>query len=248
MLDRDPETLELVKWEPNNHIDFKIQANVFQLDQLIPRISHLALSSSDRKTKVAACELLHTIILFLIGTHKLSTVIWEKLCSTIIELGCDSDAAVQEIYEPLLYQIVHYLSKPDFINLEGTQTFIEALLHLISHPNNNSIQDLSAKLLREFVSWSLRHIPRERQGATPANLKTLFNRLMLYCTDADRNKRKAALLTFNNLYRITRNERDLVSELWLEMFYCYCTNYLMSENYYVEIKYFCISEHSSSFA
>ncbi|XP_063698060.1 DNA-dependent protein kinase catalytic subunit-like [Culicoides brevitarsis] len=234
MLHREPESLELVKWEPKNHLDLKIQANVFKIDQLIPRISHLALFSSDRKTKVAACEFLHTIVLYLIGTNNLSTVIWEKLSPKIIELGVDSDAAVQEMFEPLLYQIVHYLSKPDFIHLKGTETFFEALLHLISHSSNNSIQDLSAKLLREFVSWSLRHVRRDRVGATPANLKNLFNRLMLYCTDADNNNRKAAVLTFNNLFRITRQEKSLVSELWIELFYCYCTNYVMTENFYLE--------------
>lgn len=234
MLERPPETLELIKWEPQNHLDIKIQANIIQLDQLIPRITHLALKSSDRKTKVASCELLHSIVLYFIGTNKLSTVIWEKLSPKMIELGCDADAVVQEMFEPLLYQIVHYLSKSDNINLKGTQTFIEALFQQISHPNNNTIQDLSAKLLREFVSWSLRHVPRERRTATPASLVTLFTRLKLYCTSADKNKRKAALLAFNNLYPITRNEKALVSELWIELFYCYCMNYLMTENYYLE--------------
>ncbi len=40
-----------------------------EADSLIPIVSQLALSSQDRQTKVSACELLHSLIVALVGQH-----------------------------------------------------------------------------------------------------------------------------------------------------------------------------------
>jgi DNA-dependent protein kinase catalytic subunit len=39
------------------------------LDPLLPRICQLAESSSDRRTKVAACEVLHAIVIFMVAAR-----------------------------------------------------------------------------------------------------------------------------------------------------------------------------------
>lgn len=39
------------------------------LDSFLPRIVELATNSNDRPTKIAACELLHSIILVMIGNN-----------------------------------------------------------------------------------------------------------------------------------------------------------------------------------
>lgn len=229
----DSNASELVRWDIQNHIVFQMQAHNFYLDPLVPRIVHLALNSSDRKTKIAACELFHTIVLYLIGTNKLSKAIWNEICTNVICLGCDPDAAVKDMFAPLLYQIVRYLAQPDFIHLKGTQDFIAALLQLLSCPNNNSIQDLSANLLQELVKKVLEYNKKDHV-TTPINLNTLFNKLKFYSMDADMSKRKAAVLAFNNLYSITKDDDNMVSTLWLELFQTYCLNYIMSEEFYME--------------
>ena len=40
---------------------------VLPTDPFLPRVCELAVSSSDRQSKVAACELLHAMVLFMIG-------------------------------------------------------------------------------------------------------------------------------------------------------------------------------------
>lgn len=40
---------------------------VFFADQFLPHVCELATSSSDRQTRVAACELLHSLLLYSIG-------------------------------------------------------------------------------------------------------------------------------------------------------------------------------------
>jgi len=41
---------------------------------MLPRITELAEASPDRKTKVAACELLHAIVIFIIGKSATRTL------------------------------------------------------------------------------------------------------------------------------------------------------------------------------
>ena len=44
-----------------------MQAVCLPTDPFLPRVCELAVSSSDRQSKVAACELLHAMVLFMIG-------------------------------------------------------------------------------------------------------------------------------------------------------------------------------------
>ena len=62
-------------------------------------LSDLALKSSDRQTKVAACELLHSLVLFTIGRgaqipdtemeRASMAAIYEKIFPVIQKLACD---------------------------------------------------------------------------------------------------------------------------------------------------------------
>lgn len=95
-------------------IDFNLRDSRANLDSMLPRVCSLALNSSDRKTKVAACELLYSTTIYMMGLRsKLNSKIWKHVSATIVDLGCDSDPAVQQMFEPLLFQIVHYLAQPD---------------------------------------------------------------------------------------------------------------------------------------
>ncbi|XP_055614523.1 DNA-dependent protein kinase catalytic subunit-like, partial [Uranotaenia lowii] len=64
----------LVLWDldSNSSITLQLLARVgmrpiIKLDTIIARVCSLAVGSSDRKTKVAACELLHALVLYIIG-------------------------------------------------------------------------------------------------------------------------------------------------------------------------------------
>lgn len=49
-------------------------------DDLLPHVVDLAVNSSDRQTKVAASELLHSIIILMIGTGKQYVCEYDILC------------------------------------------------------------------------------------------------------------------------------------------------------------------------
>ena len=59
-------------WDPTPRVKFTVpfpdlKADIY-LDSVLSRVVELAEGASERQTKVAACELLHSIVLFIIGT------------------------------------------------------------------------------------------------------------------------------------------------------------------------------------
>lgn len=76
----------------------------------------LSLQSADRKTKVAACELLHSITVYVIGrcaqqdkeTQPKVTGLYERLFPAILRLACDVEqvtlkkATIRSAYNHLL--------------------------------------------------------------------------------------------------------------------------------------------------
>ena len=72
-------------------------------DPFLPRVVELATSSSDRRTKVAACELLHSLVLFMVGRgatqvaersvdrRHCMALLFKKVFPAIMQLACDVD-------------------------------------------------------------------------------------------------------------------------------------------------------------
>jgi DNA-dependent protein kinase catalytic subunit len=50
-------------------VPFHDMKSEIYLDALLPRIVELAENASERQTKVAACELLHAVVLYMVGTN-----------------------------------------------------------------------------------------------------------------------------------------------------------------------------------
>ncbi|KAL0599439.1 DNA-dependent protein kinase catalytic subunit [Plecturocebus cupreus] len=60
-----------VAWDREKRLSFAVPFRemkpVIFLDVFLPRVTELALTASDRQTKVAACELLHSMVMFMLG-------------------------------------------------------------------------------------------------------------------------------------------------------------------------------------
>ncbi|XP_059610251.1 DNA-dependent protein kinase catalytic subunit-like [Phlebotomus argentipes] len=215
----------LTKGDFDSSIKLKIHCTdvspIICLDPLLPRVFQLALSSSDRKVKINACELLHGIVLYMIGIPVKSPKIWMEMWNQIIHLGCDADVAVQQMFEPLLMQIMHYKAQP---NQDGINELLAALMENISHPSNAAVRDLSARCLREFVSWTLRQSTGDQVSASILNITRIVTQLEFYCWNFNVYHRLGASLAFNNLYRILREDESLLNRYWIMLAYLYCTN------------------------
>jgi DNA-dependent protein kinase catalytic subunit len=152
---------------------------VIHLDQIIERVCHIALHSSDRPTKISGCELLHGMVLYMMGKNLKETEtlpIWKRLCKDVIILGAEKDQTIRALFEPLLMQMMHYYSKPDQILSPLSTALIETVLEMISY-RDSSIQDLSARLLREYILWLMRQTSGEQRKLAPITLVDFFQEL-----------------------------------------------------------------------
>ena len=87
-------------------------------DKILPRVILLAQNSGDRRTKITACEVLHSIVAFILGKTSEYLIsnpdrfvpIYMMLCPALLNLGCDFDETARSIFQPLMIQLTHWLS------------------------------------------------------------------------------------------------------------------------------------------
>ncbi len=62
---------QMITWDTVPHLKFYVpfvdMKPTIYFDRFLPRVVYLALSSTNRQTKVSACELLHAIVIYMIG-------------------------------------------------------------------------------------------------------------------------------------------------------------------------------------
>lgn len=70
---RKHEKENFIKWDPEKRLKFTVplyttKVDIY-LDACMPKLVDLALQSHDRETRLAACEFLHSLLIFMIGKN-----------------------------------------------------------------------------------------------------------------------------------------------------------------------------------
>lgn len=198
------------------------------LDDVVARVCQLALSSSERATKISACELLHGLLLYMMGKNldgPDTISLWKDLCSNLVILGADKDQTVRQLFEPLLMQMMHYFAQPSKILSPMATALIESLMTMICYRGNSGVQDMSARLLREFILWLNKTTDRNQRLASPIKLVDLFYEMKKMSIETDVSRRLGATLAFNNIYRIIREDESLIDVYWLYLLDIFGTNF-----------------------
>lgn len=201
---------------------------VIYLDDSVFRICQLAMSSSERATKISACELLHGIVLYMMGKNldgPATLPLWKQLCYNLIVLGAENDQTVRQLFELLLMQMMHFFAQPSKILSPMATTVVESLLTMICSRNNSGVQDLSARLLREFLLWLNKTTDRQQRKASPIQLVDMFHEMRKMSIETDASRRMGATLAFNNIYRIIREDDELINVYWLYLLDLFATNF-----------------------
>lgn len=197
---------------PNTRLDI-------HFDRTLPRIIALACDSSDRRTKIAACEVLHWMVTFTLGLSASRVSDPENpfigryviLCRAVLTLGCDSDEVVCGLFHPLALQLMHWLSSRHM----SMSPVIDVLFDGLADDSNPALREFSGICLAEFTRWSMRQESNER------HVHTIVGRINNLALHPSTRKRVAAAVAFNHLYAILREEDSTVSTYWLEIFYCF---------------------------
>ncbi|KAG7212863.1 hypothetical protein KM043_002216 [Ampulex compressa] len=196
-------------------------------DKILARLFILVQSAGDRRTKVIACEVLHGIVTFVLGKtsqHLMSdpdrfTDVYKRLYPVLLNLGCDSDEVVRQLFQPLMLQLTHWLSSQFMLESPATVYLLDSLFKGLSNDANSSLREFSGMCLAHFTEWSMKQSRDE--GKIQTNIWKLMHKITNFALHPFVHKRVAAATAFNHLYRILREDEETVMIYWLEIFYCF---------------------------
>uniref|UniRef100_A0A8C5BIH0 DNA-dependent protein kinase catalytic subunit n=1 Tax=Gadus morhua TaxID=8049 RepID=A0A8C5BIH0_GADMO len=222
---------KFVAWDTEKRLSFAVPFSdmkpVIYLDPFLPRISELALSTSDRQTKVAAGELLHSLVVYMVGKsaqmvdHPSSLPpmynLHKKLFPVLLRLACDVDQVTRQLFEPLVMQLIHWFTNNKKFESQDTVAVLEAILDGLVDPLDSTLRDFCGRCVQEFVKWSVKQTTPAQQERSPANIKSLFKRIYSLALHPNSFKRLGAAMAFNSIYRQFREENALVDQFVFEV-------------------------------
>lgn len=204
------------------------------LDGLMPRIREIILITTDRQKRITACEFVHAAILYCLAMNRHFGVLWTELCKLLLQLGCDSDISIRQMFEPLAMQTMHFMTNPHQINQIGAENVFDSIMESISHPSSLPIRDLSARCLREFFAWTIKQRTPQQMTNRAIGIDKLVERLTLMSGDTMQSNRFGAALAFNNIYQVIREEESIIDKYWLSLLHSFCINFKFSEQHLEE--------------
>ncbi|XP_042110110.1 DNA-dependent protein kinase catalytic subunit [Ovis aries] len=222
-------------WDRERRLSFAVpfvdMKPVIHLDLFLPRVTELALSAGDRHTKVAACELLHSVVMFMLGKATQMPdggqgpppmyQLYKRTFPVLLRLACDVDQVTRQLYEPLVMQLIHWFTNNKKFESQDTVALLEAILDGIVDPVDSTLRDFCGRCIREFLKWSIKQTTPQQQENSPVNTKSLFKRLYSFALHPNAFKRLGASLAFNNIYREFREEEALVEQFVFEALVTY---------------------------
>ncbi|XP_070708776.1 DNA-dependent protein kinase catalytic subunit [Pempheris klunzingeri] len=222
---------KFVAWDSEKRLSFAVpfadMKPVIYLDPFLPRISELALSTSDRQTKVAACELLHSLVVYMVGKsaqmvegeNSLPPMykLHKRLFPVLLRLACDVDQVTRQLFEPLVMQLIHWFTNNKKFESQDTVAVLEAIMEGVIDPVDSTLRDFCGRCIEEFVKWSIKQTTPKQQEKSPTNMKSLFKRIYSLALHPNGFKRLGAALAFNSIYRQFREESSLVEQFVFEV-------------------------------
>ncbi|XP_042366176.1 DNA-dependent protein kinase catalytic subunit [Plectropomus leopardus] len=222
---------KFVAWDSEKRLRFAVpfadMKPVIYLDPFLPHISELALSTSDRQTKVAACELLHSLVVYMVGNsaqmvegeNRLPPLykLHKKLFPVLLRLACDVDQVTRQLFEPLVMQLIHWFTNNKKFESQDTVAVLEAIMDGVVDPMDSTLRDFCGRCIEEFVKWSIKQTTPKQQEKSPTNMKSLFKRIYSLALHPNGFKRLGAALAFNSIYRQFREEKSLVEQFIFEI-------------------------------
>ncbi|KAF9135211.1 hypothetical protein BGW39_004143 [Mortierella sp. 14UC] len=222
---------DLLAWDPEPRLKFKIpfqeMKTELQLDEMLPRIVDLAEHSLNRQIKVASCELLHSLVILMIGSSAFRARsshdtkgspfhrIYLKVFPALLRLAVDVDQVPQSLYRPLVSQLIHWLTISSQYENPETIALLSCCMDAACD-TLGPLRDYGAECLGEFVKWSIK---QSGTSSSSVNVKSLLKRTYNLVSHSNPTKRLGAALIVNRIYRIFREEATLVNQFTLELLY-----------------------------
>ena len=206
-------------------LPFKDVRPVITFDSIITSVIDSALFSTNRKCKIAACELLHSLCLLIIGknaqtrsSENLDTfvTIFELLFPAMIRLAADSDSIANQLFGPLSLQAIHWFTSSKYQSSPETLCLIAAIFDQLTSEQNVKVTIFAARCLTEVFEWSIKHCLRDDELMKNTRIKQIC-KLITYNAKNPKMKAKAgALIAFSACKRVIREHQVIVDTFLIE--------------------------------
>ncbi|KAL4648766.1 DNA-dependent protein kinase catalytic subunit isoform X1 [Arapaima gigas] len=222
---------KFVAWDSEKRLNFAVPFSdmkpIVYLDTFLPRIAELAVSSADRQTKVVACELLHSMVVYMLG--KSSQIpdddkgsppmyhLHKRIFPVLLRLACDVDQVTRQLFEPMVMQLIHWFTSNKKFESQDTVAVLESILDGLVDPVDSTLRDFSGRCIHEFFKWSIKQSTSKQLEKSNVNIKSIFKRIYSLALHPSVFKRLGAALAFNNIYRQFREEKSLVEQYVFEV-------------------------------
>ncbi|CAF1392236.1 unnamed protein product [Adineta steineri] len=224
---------EAIAWDNNNHITFNVPFDdikpTIHLDVFLPRIVDLALHSSDRQTKITSCELLQSIMLYMIGksaNNRSSAAasyekLYEHLFPAVLQLSCDSDTFTKTLFTTFMIQMIHWFTKNHNYENPETMSLLDTFMNGMISGQNASIRDFSGICLKEFLQWTVKHAGGYDKPGYLKNATSVLKRILSFSLHPNSFKRLGSTLAWNSIYTLYRESEILVDVYTIQLLYVF---------------------------
>lgn len=220
----------MIAWDQENVLTFPLPLSSKKIDislsKILPRVLSLVTTSTDRKTKLRACELLHSILVYMIGRSaerykekesKSYKNLYEHIFPAIFQIASDVEDISTKIFNTLCLQIVRWFANSkDYENPE-IATLLDTLINCVSVRDNSNLREFAAVCIGEFVKWTIKQASKEQLRENPGNIKSVIRRIQNNASHPDPYNRYGAILAIKQAIIHIREEDSLVEKYTLEL-------------------------------
>ncbi|OMJ94285.1 hypothetical protein SteCoe_2629 [Stentor coeruleus] len=206
-------------WDSQPRLQMKIRFNLKYLeidfDKILPRVIHLAEKSSDKKTKIISCELLHALILYMLGKKTQVDFNFAKIYNNVFpvvyKLATDVELIIRQMFEPLSKQLVRWFARSFSYENPETMALLDALVDGVCNQSNNMQRVLASECIGEFCRDVIMY-----NSNSIANFKSAFRRVQALSNHPQSEKRRGAIMCLKKILAPLSLNEVLIDRFLLE--------------------------------
>ncbi|KAH9249835.1 hypothetical protein BASA81_012430 [Batrachochytrium salamandrivorans] len=229
--------IESKSWDPVKRVELSLPLGqsllLAKVDGILPRVASLATSSTHRQTKIAACELLHSLLLVMLGTSATDPLhrggeyfcnIYTQLFPSLLQLAVDVDGVARQLFLPLVEQLSKWFARDE--NSSEAAALLQCVIEALGDKSNSALRELAANTLGVFFRWTFKSAssgqvaakatkgeqPSKRPKLSLLNSTTMLYHLYSLMRHPDPFKRLGSCAAFEAFYRDFREQPVLVDE------------------------------------
>jgi DNA-dependent protein kinase catalytic subunit len=142
-----------------------------------------------------------------------SAALWRPVFAAVLQLACDIESVVVKLFEPLMMQLIRWVSGNHGVPAEVQKTIFDCILSELINSESSSLRKLSARCVAEIFRWGAQETSTKALESDPDNsIAILLQRTCSLAIHPDKYRRLGAAMVINSIYRGFRENKVLVSK------------------------------------